>query len=900
MSGHPGAAHGRATTAPGIGRWLVPTLTIIVMLMLPVSGYWVHQRSTTDLEEKAYDNLQSIARLKVVQVERWLAERSADARISSTGIIRSTVLRWLRNPNDELQRAALQAHCMQLREGYHYRDIMLTTPDGRLLLSLDPSLMEMEDDSARLARVAATSGTVVFGDLFRCERGEQIHLDVAAPITDEDGVATAVVLLRADPDEMLFPLIQSWPGVSRTAETLLARRDGDDALVLNQLRHSPEPALTVRVPLGETGRSVVQAALGRTGFFRGQDYRGVDVVAMILPVQGMSWSMIAKVDADEVFAELAFHNKAILVMVVLGVLTAAGVGLLLHSRGQRTLALGLLDAERARRETGRRLDALLGNLTGMAFRCANDRDWTMEFVSAGCERLTGHPPGDLLRNAAVSYASLIHPDDREMVWTRVRAAMHDATQYDVSYRIVHRSGDIRWVSESAVGVFDDSGALDAIEGYVQDVTETRLAEEQLRMHRAHLEELVAARTAELEAANAYNRGLLEASIDALSTLAPDGTITDVNLALEELTGVPRHALVGANIAPFFTEPDRAMAGLAQVFREGVVRDFELVMRRRDGREIPVLYNAAVYHDAEGKVAGVLAAARDITEIKKSESEIIGLNRSLAERTADLEAVNRELEAFSYSVSHDLKSPLRSVDGFARFLEEDYADKLDDEGRRLIRVICDSAHEMSQLIDDLLTFSRLTHREMRMGPLDMDAVARQAWERVEPDCAGRAVDLRIAPMPEACGDLGTVREVLVNLLANAAKFTRARAGRAGAGGIRHAPGGRLPAGPARAAARAPRGVLRARQRRRVRHGLPRQALPRLPAAAPCAGLRGDGHRPGPRPAHHPVPPRTRVGVGRSGPGRDVLLHFAEKRIIRSCGVIRDGSPAGSPSRCPAGT
>ena len=623
------------SSASSAARWLVPALTALAVLLLPVSGYWFHQREAAALQNEAHDDLQSIAKLKVGQIERWLAERAADARIRSNGIIPLTTLQWLQNPNDELLHAALVAHCMRLRQSYHYSNVMLATPDGRLLLSMDPELMETEDEAARLARQAVTSGTVVLNDFFRCGRGERIYLDIAAPITNEDGAAVAVVILRTDANEMLFPLVQHWPGVSQTAETVLARRDGDHALILNELRRSPEPPLTVRIPLSETTRTVVQAVLGQSGFCRGLDYRGRDVLGVILPIAGSPWFMLAKVDADEVFKELRYRTGVIALLVALGILLAAGVGVMLHHRRQRHLLKDLLHAEIARRETGRKLDALLGNLTGMAFRCANDPDWTMEFVSAGCERLTGHPPDAIRNNALVSYASLIHPGDRDRIWDRVQKALPDPTPYGLTYRILHKSGEVRWVSETAVGVFDDSGALVAIEGYVQDITEARLAEEKLRLHREHLEELVAV------------------------------------------------------------------------------------------------------------------------------------------RTADLEAVNRELEAFSYSVSHDLKSPLRSVDGFAGFLEEDYADKLDDEGRRLIRVIRDSAHEMAQLIDDLLTFSRLTHRELRVGPLDMEELARQAWERVQPDCAGREVDLRIAPLPEACGDTGTIREVLVNLLANAAKFTRGR-------------------------------------------------------------------------------------------------------------------------------
>ncbi len=140
----------------------------------------------------------------------------------------------------------------------------------------------------------------------------------------------------------------------------------------------------------------------------------------------------------------------------------------------------------------------------------------------------------------------------------------------------------------------------------------------------------------------------------------------------------------------------------------------------------------------------------------------------------LEAANKELEAFAYSVSHDLRAPLRAVDGFARMVLEDYADKLDDEGRRHLRVIRDGAQKMGRLIDDLLSFSRLGRREMALANIDMTALARDVAEELRRQESGRAIEIAIAPLPSAHGDPAMFRQVWANLLANAIKFTRPRA------------------------------------------------------------------------------------------------------------------------------
>jgi len=132
----------------------------------------------------------------------------------------------------------------------------------------------------------------------------------------------------------------------------------------------------------------------------------------------------------------------------------------------------------------------------------------------------------------------------------------------------------------------------------------------------------------LRRASGYNRSLIEASLDPLVTIAPDGKITDVNNAAEKVTGFSREKLIGTDFSCYFTEPERARAGYQHVFQEGWVQDYELAIRHRDGRVTPVLYNASVYRDESGQVVGVFAAARDISERKRAESEQRRLNRAL--------------------------------------------------------------------------------------------------------------------------------------------------------------------------------------------------------------------------------------------------------------------------------
>jgi PAS domain S-box-containing protein len=278
----------------------------------------------------------------------------------------------------------------------------------------------------------------------------------------------------------------------------------------------------------------------------------------------------------------------------------------------------------------------------------------------------------------------------------------------------------------------------------------------------------------LEKASAYNRSLLEASLDPLVTISPDGKITDVNKATEKVTGDSRQELIGADFSDYFTRPEKARLGYQRVFKEGWVQDYGLEVRHRDGSTTPVLYNASVYRDQRGEVAGVFAAARDITTRKRAEEEVRRLNEELEQRvqlrTAQLEASNRELEAFTYSVSHDLRAPLRAMDGFSRILLEEYRPHLPAEAQKYLDFVRSSAGHMGKLIDGLLALSRLGRQELKKKPVEVSEIVRQSMHDLRADWEGGPVEFLVGALPACEADPLLLRQVFVNLLSNALKFS----------------------------------------------------------------------------------------------------------------------------------
>ena len=202
-----------------------------------------------------------------------------------------------------------------------------------------------------------------------------------------------------------------------------------------------------------------------------------------------------------------------------------------------------------------------------------------------------------------------------------------------------------------------------------------------------------------------------------------------------------------------------------------VRDLRLRFVRKDGSLLPVLLNASVLRDVSGKFLSTRGVLLDMTEKLGDEEKILDLNRTLLERNIQLEVTNGELEGFSYSVSHDLRAPLRAIDGFSRILEDDYAGKLDAEGERVIGVIRNNTRKMSNLIDDLLAFSRMGKKAFSWTLVDMNELVREILSGILSARENEtAVEVFTSDLPPAWGDRTLLTQVWTNLLSNAVKFS----------------------------------------------------------------------------------------------------------------------------------
>lgn len=283
----------------------------------------------------------------------------------------------------------------------------------------------------------------------------------------------------------------------------------------------------------------------------------------------------------------------------------------------------------------------------------------------------------------------------------------------------------------------------------------------------------------LEQSEARYRRIVETATEGVWVLGGDGLTTFVNSRMASMLGYGSEAMLGQSPANFMPEEDaRDHRARMEKRRHGLTENYELRLLRKDGSLLWAQVSAAPILDDAGRPRGALAMLSDITERKRQEEEIRRfsqqLERRVAERTAELKQANQELESFSYSVSHDLRAPLCAIDGFAGLLARQNGRNLDEDGQRRLEAIRRNALRMGRLIDDLLDFSRSSRQSLESSRQDMTAMAREVFGELRAEQSGRSVVLRLEELPAARCDGRLVRQVWVNLLSNALKFTGSRA------------------------------------------------------------------------------------------------------------------------------
>jgi PAS domain S-box-containing protein len=385
-----------------------------------------------------------------------------------------------------------------------------------------------------------------------------------------------------------------------------------------------------------------------------------------------------------------------------------------------------------------------------------DHEGTIQEFNPAAERVFAHRRADVLGR---SFAETVFPPEareryRQLLPPRLENGMANALDQRLEFT-AWRADQTEFPIELAIASMPTDGPP-LFTAFMRDLSERTRA----------------------DAAQRRLAAIVESSYDAIVGKTIAGIVTSWNPGAERLYGYKTDEILGEHVSRL-TPPEQQneMPALLARLERGERIELESVHMTRDGRRLDVSMSISPIEDANGRIVGAATIARDITERKRSEEVIRALNadleRRVHERTVQLQDAVKELDAFSYSVSHDLRAPLRAVNGFSRILLEEHAPQLPPVAQGYLRTVSDNAQRMGQLIDDLLAFSRLGRQPLRTRRVLPGELVRSALDELAPEQDGRDIQIIVGDLAACQGDPVLLRQVYVNLLSNALKFTRRR-------------------------------------------------------------------------------------------------------------------------------
>lgn len=439
------------------------------------------------------------------------------------------------------------------------------------------------------------------------------------------------------------------------------------------------------------------------------------------------------------------------------------------------IAIKRKQAEEALRESEQKYRTLFENASDAIILLHDNKildcnRQTLEiFKCSSQEQMVGHSPHE--------FSPPVQPDGRPSVETAIELGIATRADQPQFFEWLHlRRDGSSFPAEVSLNTVELGGKL-VLQAIVRDISQRKLAEEEIRSLNAGLEQRVRERTRELQTANAslsdFKAALDEHAIVGITDRR--GKITYANGKFCAISQYSRDELIGHDhrlvSSSYYSKA--LIRNLWLTISRGRVWKGEIKDRAKDGSFYWLTTTIVPFLDDDGKVTQFIFIRTDITEHKRAEEEIHKLNADLQTRAAQLAEANKELEAFTYSVSHDLRAPLRAVDGFSRMVLEDYSPQLDADGQRMLGVIRSETQRMGRLIDDLLAFSRLGRLPIQLEPIDMRAMAQLVFDEQAAHEPSRKLQFVLQPLPPACGSEALIRQVWVNLISNAIKFTQDR-------------------------------------------------------------------------------------------------------------------------------
>lgn len=731
--------------------WPLIILFIIISIsVLIVGGFYYNVTRKSSLAKKQ-EELATITYLKIRQITQWRIERLSDGQFFRDNFLMvGKIAEYIKNPDKYAVQTDILRFMKSLTTSFDYTTALILDQNGKPIMAYPD-----QDTSVAVNVKLKLPGIiqhrkVLFSDIYRTEKDDQICLDLLIPLINQsynDTLVMGILALRIDPDKILYPLIQSWPTPSKSAETLLLRREGSEIIYINELRHQKNTELILRKPVDTKNLPAAMAVMGMKGSVNGFDYRGVPVIAAMNKIPGTDWYMVAKIDKAEITSELNKQMRMIIVVIFLFILVIG-------------LFLGFLWRNQRARFFREKYELELARLTLIKhfeyiLKFANDIiiliDEKLRIVEANDKALESYQYSRE-EFIGLSLHRIRAPEAISQFQQQLDAVRDNES---ATFETIHMRKDRSTfpVEVSSRGIIIEGAYY--YQTIARDITDRKKAEETLK-----------------ESEDKF-RKIFEDSPFSMAMAGKDFMIVSANSSFCKLIGYDEDELKSFTFRNL-THPDfikdSEVSLLRLVSREIPSYHIEKKYICKDNKEIWGSTTLSTITNLHGEILHFLVMIEDITERKRVAEELL-----IAKEKA--EESDRLKTSFLHNVSHEIRTPMNAIIGFASLLSE--SDVSEGERHQYCDIISQSSNQLLSIINDIVDIANVESGQVKVNlkVFNINLTLRNLIEQYQ---YIRKTENNIPVLIKAglSDDESQIRtddvkliQIISNLVNNALKFTR---------------------------------------------------------------------------------------------------------------------------------
>ncbi|MFO7761770.1 MAG: PAS domain S-box protein [Desulfobia sp.] len=564
-------------------------------LLVIIVGYYYYQNEAGKIRQEKTRYLNTISQLKIEQISNWYRDELHDARvISQNRFLGRLITAWFDSSTPDSQ-MLLNEYLHSLRREHDLKEVLIASPAGDLLLATNKTYQALHSFLVSEIKKAAQKNSTISTGLYRCDVHNMVHIDFLSPVFNENNKLLAIVVFQMDPRNHLYPLIRFLPVVSKTFETLIVRKDGNSVLFLNELRHLDDTALNLRIPLTEKKVSAVQAVLGHTGLWKGEDYRGVNVLSEINPVPGTPWFMIAKMDEKELLQELypkIFYILLITLLLIFFIVTGLS---LIYSYRQKNVYKQLWQYQ----EEFKVILYSIGD--GVITTDSSGRIQHMNLVA---QNLTGWGEKEAVGQNSENVFKVINEETHKAVENPFQQVLREGKIIDLANNslLLSKNGKTTPVADSGAPIRDEKNVITGVVLVFRNQTEERLAQNAL-----------------LKSEQQF-KSVFEHSTVGYSLTLTDGRLYRVNESFSNMLGYTKQELLEKSLEDI-THPDDLSKSreCVRAVLSGEKNSCKLEKRyfHRNGHAVWALMSTTLQRDRHNAPLYFITSIVDLTEHKNT-------------------------------------------------------------------------------------------------------------------------------------------------------------------------------------------------------------------------------------------------------------------------------------------